>query len=104
MNDELSPELKELGPAIKYYGDGESDPGMVSPQNYGISGDPEIAALQAETQKVTQNNAAPARPKSERWYLSPGQKPLDRSDPALGGDTPITDAGPSPTADGKSFE
>lgn len=104
MNDELSPELKELGPAIKYYGDGESDPGMVSPQNYGISEDPEIAALQAETQKVTQNNAAPARPKSERWYLSPGQKPLDRSDPALGGDTPITDAGPSPTADGKSFE
>ena len=104
MNDELSPELKELGPAIKYYGDGESDPGMVSPQNYGISEDPEIAALQAETQKVTQNNAAPARPKSERWHLSPGQKPLDRSDPALGGDTPITDAGPSPTADGKSFE
>lgn len=104
MNDELSPELKELGPAIKYYDDGESNPGMVSPQNYGISGDPEIAALQAETQKVTQNNAAPARPKSERWYLSPGQKPFDRSDPALGGDTPITDAGPSPTADGKSFE
>ena len=104
MNDELSPELKELGPAIKYYGDGESDPGMVSPQNYGISEAPEIAALQAETQRVTQNNAAPARPKSERWHLSPGQKPLDRSDPALGGDTPITDAGPSPTADGKSFE
>lgn len=104
MNDELSPELKELGPAIKYYGDGESDPGMVSPQNYGISEAPEIAALQAETQRVTQNNAAPARPKSERRYLSPGQKPLDRSDPALGGDTPITDAGPSPTADGKSFE
>lgn len=71
-----------------------------------VSDDSEIAALQAQTQKVMQRgqSAAPQRPKAERWYLSPGQKPLDRSDPALGGDTPITDAGPSKTADGKSFE
>lgn len=95
--------LKSLGPAIKYYPDGESDPDMVSPGYYGISEDPEVAALQSQAQQAT-GKASPARPKAERWYLSPGQKPM--GDPAqyrnIGGATPI-EAPPETTqgADGK---
>lgn len=87
--------LNSLGPAIDYYGayTGNIEPGMVSPDYYGIKseldqGAAQTAQLQSQAQPTT-------------WY---GQKPLARTDPALGGDTPITDAGPSPTADGKSFE
>lgn len=87
--------LNSLGPAIDYYGayTGNIEPGMVSPDYYGIKseldqGAAQTAQLQSQAQPTTRY----------------GQKPLARTDPALGGDTPITDAGPSPTADGKSFE
>lgn len=71
-----------------------------------VSDDPEIAALQEQTQKVTQRgrSSAPRRPKAERWYLSPGQKPM--GDPEqyrnIGGATPIEEQ-PEPMqgADGK---
>lgn len=68
-----------------------------------VSEDPEIAALQSQTQQAT-GKASSARPKAERWYLSPGQKPM--GDPAqyrnIGGATPI-EAPPETTqgADGK---
>ena len=87
--------LNSLGPAIDYYGayTGNIEPGMVSPDYYGIKSELDQGAAQtAQPQRQAQPTT--------RY----GQKPLVRTDPALGGDTPITDAGPSPTADGKSFE
>ena len=58
--------LNSSGPTRDYYGEGGE--GVVSPGHYGISEDPEIAALQSQTQQAT-GKASSARPKAERFNV-----------------------------------